>query len=238
MDKPLDLQRHFGDLPDYRVEGRCLHRLSDILILLLCGVLADCDDFAQVADYGRDNEAFLRRELGLALPHGIPSEDTLWRAMRYLKPGPLQRCLQACYRDIGITLAGKHLCLDGKEQRGTVPAGKKHALVQLVSLWVAEDRVSFGQLAVEAKSNGITAIPALLELVEFPGATITIDAIGCQAAIAEKIVDRGADYIIGLKKNQGELYEQVSEWLLKQKPALPFHQEWDRDHGRGESRRV
>jgi hypothetical protein len=98
MGNKLDLQRHFAELADYRVEGRCLHRLSDILLLILCGVLADCDDFAQIADYGKDQEAFLKRQVGLGLENGIPSEDTLWRAMRWLQPEPLQQCLQACYR--------------------------------------------------------------------------------------------------------------------------------------------
>lgn len=238
MDKEIDLQKHFAGLRDFRVEGRCLHRLSDILVLVLCGVLADCDDFAQIADYGRDNELFLKQELGLSLVNGIPSEDTLWRVMRRLKPEPVQQCLQACYREIGISLAGKHLCIDGKELRGTVPSGSKHALVQLVSVWVAQEGLSFGQVAVDKKSNEITAIPALLELVDCPGAVITIDAIGCQKAIAQKIVDQQADYIIGLKQNQGALYEQVSQWLVRQKPALPCYQERDKDHGRGEKRSV
>lgn len=238
MGQGIALAHHFGELRDFRVEGRCLHRLSDILVLVLCGVLADCDDFAQIADYGTDNEHFLRQELGLRLLNGIPSEDTLWRVMRRLKPEALQECLQGCYRQIGMSLAGKHLCIDGKELRGTVPSGKKHALVQLVSVWVAQEGLSFGQLAVGNKSNEITAIPALLELVDCPSATITIDAIGCQKTIAEKIVGKQADYIIGLKQNQGALYEQVSQWLVKQKPALPYCQEWDKDHGRGERRKV
>lgn len=238
MEKKLALQRHFAEIRDFRVAGRCLHSLSDIMLLILCGVIADCDDFAQIADYGRDQEAFLKQELGLSLLNGIPSEDTLWRVMRWLQPKALQDCLQACYRDISISLAGKHLCIDGKELRGTVPAGKKHALVQLVSVWVAEEGLSFGQLSVDAKSNEITAIPTLLELLDCPGATITIDAMGCQKELAKKIVDRQADYLIGLKKNQGQLYEQVSEWLLKQKPALPYYQQRDKDHGRGEIRKV
>lgn len=238
MENKLALHEHFSELVDYRVEGRCLHRLSDILLLILCGVIADCDDFAQIHDYGKDKEDFLKQQLGLGLENGIPSEDTLWRAMRWLKAEPLQQCLRACYQEIGISLQGKHLCIDGKELRGTVPAGKKHALVQLVSVWVVEESLSFGQLAVESKSNEITAIPALLEVLDCAGATITIDAIGCQKDIAEKIIERQADYIIGLKQNQGQLYEQVSQWLEKQKPALPCYEQWEKDHSRGEHRKV
>ena len=107
MGKEPDLERHFAVLRDFRVKGRCLHGLSDILVLVLCGVLADCDDFAQIADWGTDNERFLRQELGLNLSNGIPSEDTLWRVMRRLKPEALQECLRACYLDMGVSLAGK-----------------------------------------------------------------------------------------------------------------------------------
>ena len=238
MGNKLNLHQHFSGIVDYRVAGRCLHRLSDLLLLILCGVIADCDDFAQIHDYGKDQEGFLKQQLGLGLENGIPSEDTLWRAMRFLKVEPVQQCLQACYREIGISLQGKHLCIDGKELRGTVPAGKKHALVQLVSVWVAAENISFGQLAVESKSKEITAIPALLEVLDCAGATITIDAIGCQKDITEKIIGQRADYIIGLKQNQGQLYEQVSQWLQKQKPALPCYEQWDKDHGRVERRKV
>lgn len=238
MEENLNLQKHFTKIKDFRVEGRCDHLLSDILLLVLCGVIADCDDFAQIYDYGKDNEQFLRNELGLSLLNGIPSEDTLGRVLRGLKPDGLQTALQDCYQDIGVKLAGKHLCIDGKELRGTVPKGKKHALIQLVSVWVTDEKLSFGQLAVDAKSNEITAIPALIETLDCTGAVITIDAIGCQKDITEKIVGQEADYIIGLKKNQGALYEQLSQWLIKQKPILPCYQEISKDHGRGEIRKV
>jgi predicted transposase YbfD/YdcC len=238
MEEKLNLQKHFSKIKDFRVEGRCEHLLSDILVLVLCGVIADCDDFGQVYDYGKFNEQFLKEELGLSLKNGIPSEDTLGRVMRLLKPEGLQTALQDCYRDIGIKLAGKHLSIDGKELRGTIPKGKKHALIQLVSVWVSEEKLSFGQLAVDAKSNEITAIPALIEMLDCSGSTITIDAMGCQKDITEKIISQEADYIIGLKKNQGALYEQVSQWLLKQKPMLPCYQEINKDHGRGEVRKV
>lgn len=117
----MNLAKHFEGLRDFRVEGRCLHLLSEVLILVLCDVIADCSDFGEVEDYGRDKEEFLREELGLKLPNGIPSEDTLWRVFRHLKGSELEKSLQSCGREIIDTLASRHLSIDGKELRGTIP---------------------------------------------------------------------------------------------------------------------
>jgi hypothetical protein len=140
---------------DYRVVGRCSHKLGDILGLLLCGTLADCDDFSQIEDYGKDNLAFLRSELGFELANGIPSEDTLNRLIRRLKAKELEACFKACLQE--ISLVGKPVSVDGKELRGTIPSGKKHALVQLVNLWVEEYKLSFGQLEIDQKSTARAA---------------------------------------------------------------------------------
>jgi len=121
---------------DFRVEGRYLHRLGDILGLVLCGTLANCDDFTEIADYGSDNLGFLQTEPGFSFPSGIPSEDTLDRVLRYLSSEPLEESFKDCLQD--ITLQGKHLRIDGKELRATVPSGRKHALVQMGNLWVDE----------------------------------------------------------------------------------------------------
>lgn len=234
----MNLQRHFEEVSDYRVQGRCLHKLSDILILVVCGMLADCSDYEEIADYGKDKEGFLRNELGLKLTNGIPSEDTLWRVMRYLKPEELEKSLLSCCRELVSSLAGKHICLDGKELRGTVPAGGKHALVQLLNVWIREDRLSFTQQQIAQKSNEITAIPALLDSFDFKGSLISIDAMGCQKEIAEKIIGSEADYLLALKKNQGSLYEQVDDYFRKHKAHMPYFEQRDKGHGRAELRRV
>lgn len=124
----MKLEKHFTGMQDFRVEGRCLHKLQDILVLVVCGVLADCSDFSQIHDYGVDKEDFLREQIGLELANSIPSEDTLWRVMRHLKSSELEKALLSCCREVVSDLQGRQLCLDGKEIRGTVPAGKKHAL--------------------------------------------------------------------------------------------------------------
>lgn len=232
----MELSQHFSSIADFRVQGRCLHQLSDILGLVLCGTLCDCDDFSEIADYGQDNLDMLRAELGFAFVNGIPSEDTLERVIRHLDSSQLAACFQGCLE--ALSLQGRHIRLDGKELRGTIPSGKKHALVQMVNVWVDELAVSFGQMQVEEKSNEITAIPQLLDTVDCRGSVVSIDAMGCQKDIAGKIVDQQADYVIALKTNQGSLYEQVADFLQKRKEALPVFHSLDKGHGRGEQRRV
>lgn len=153
----------FLTVADFRVKGRCLHQLVDVLALLLCGTLAGCDDLPEICDYGRARLVFLRTELGLELRNGIPSEDTLERILKHLLHKELEQRLRACASVVRGYLAAKHVCIDGKEHRGTVPAGARHALIQTVSVWVAEAQLRVGQVQVGAKTNEKTAIPLLLD---------------------------------------------------------------------------
>src|SRR5690348_8757988 len=130
----MELKESLSKVAAFRVQGRCLHGLVDILGLVLCGVIADWDDFDEIADYGKDNINFIRNQLGLCFDNGIPSADTLNRVLRYVDSHYLQECFKACLAD--LSLAGKQLCIDGKELRGTIPTGKKHALVRMVNIWV------------------------------------------------------------------------------------------------------
>jgi len=232
----MHIPTYFSEVQDFRVQGRCHHQLGDILGLILCGTLADCDDFSEIEDYGNDNLDFLRAELGFGFVNGVPSEDTLDRVLRYLASDQLEGCFKACWRD--ITLSGQHLRIDGKELRGTIPLGKKHALVQIVNVWVDEVGLSFGQQQIDTKSNEIVAIPKLLDTVDCQGSVVTIDAIGAQKVIVEKIRSKQADYVIALKANQGGLYEQVADFMEKRQAQLPVHRSIDKGHGRGEERNV
>ena len=234
----MNLQKHFADINDFRITGRCLHELSDILIIVLLGTLADCYDFPEIEDYAKDKEAFLREELDLRLPSGIPSEDTLSRVVRFLKPTELEKSLRSACKEILETVDHKHIRIDGKEMRGTIPWGKKHASVQVVSAWLSEESISFGQVQIAEKSNEITAIPRLLEDLDCEGGVITIDAIACQKAIVEKIIEKKADYVIALKENQGDLFQQISEYLEKNKQQLPRYEQLNKDRNRGETRAV
>ena len=183
----MDPFASFAHLTDPRVQGRCLHQLVDILALLLCGTLAGCDDLPEICDYGRARLAFLRTELGLVFANGIPSEDTLERLLKRLDPNELAQTLRSC----AGSLAGRQLCVDGKEHRATTPAGRRHALVRTVSVWVADARLSFGQAQIGAKTNEKTAIPALLDTLDVAGSVVTIDAIACQPSIVGRVVARG-----------------------------------------------
>ena len=232
----MQIPTYFTEVQDFRVQGRCQHQLGDILGLILCGTVADCDDFSEMHDYGNDNIDFLKEELGFSFINGVPSEDTLERVLRHLASQELENSFKACLAD--IVLAGQHLRIDGKELRGTIPSGKKHALVQMVNVWVDEHSLSFGQYQVEAKSNEIKAIPQLLNAVDCQDSVITVDAIGAQKEIVKKIRDKQADYVIALKANQGGLYEQVADFMDKQHSQLPVYERLDKDHGRGEERRV
>lgn len=232
----MNLQKHFTAIKDFRVKGRCLHELSDILIIVLLGTLADCSDFPEIEDYAKDKEGFLREELGLHLLSGIPSEDTLSRVVRFLKPSELEKSLRSACKEILETVDSKHISIDGKEMRGTIPLGKKHATVQVVSAWLSEESISFGQVQVDKKSNEITAIPRLIEDLDCQGGIISIDAIGCQKHIVKKIIEKKADYLIALKENQGELFQQINDYLEKNKQHFPCYQEINKDHGRGEKR--
>lgn len=225
----------FSEVDDFRVKGRCTHTLGDILGLVLIGIIADCDDFSEIADYGRDNIGFLRAEVGLPLLGGIPSEDTLERVLKYLNTKQLQDCYLANLGE--VSLLGKHLCIDGKELRSTIPSGKKHALVQMVNVWVQESGLSFGQYRVAKKSNEITAIPALLQSLDCEGATITIDAIGCQKEVVKTIIGQKAHYFIAVKDNQRGLVDEVVAAIGRCGPA-PKAETIEKGHGRIETRRA
>jgi predicted transposase YbfD/YdcC len=232
----MELEKHFKGLRDFRVLGRCLYLLSDILVLVLCGFLADCSDFSEIEDYGKDKIDFMRDELGLPLKNGIPSEDTLDRVFRHLEKEELEKSLRSCAQEIISCVDKEHLCIDGKVLRGSIKHGKESESVHLVSVWLSSEKLSFSQVQVASKSNEITAIPELLENINCQGATITIDAIACQHEITEKIIKKKANYLIALKANQGDLFEQVKNWLISRKSSLSSFQEMDKDHNRGEIR--
>lgn len=236
MEEAEECEGFFWEVTDFREEGRCLHELSDIILLVLCGLLADCETFEEIYDYACDKEPLLRRLL--ALPAGIPSCYTLQRVFRHLNPVELEASLTRWGQDLMHLLVGHQLVIDGKQLRGTRLPGQRQAPVQLVSVWAAEQRLCLAQTQVAAKRNELVAIPQVLDLVEVCGHVVSIDAMGCQRAIAATLVERGADYRLALKDNQRTLAEQVRRHfapLLAQPPAFV---QWEKDHGRAEERRV
>jgi predicted transposase YbfD/YdcC len=199
------IKTHFRRLIDPRVKGRTKHLLIDIVVLALCGVIANCDDWPDIALFAQQRESWFRRFL--RLPGGIPSHDTLERVFAALDPRALEACCVAWLRAVAGLAGVEHIAIDGKSLRGSAH-GKLGAL-HVVSAWATKAHVSLGQVAVDGKGNEITAIPKLLDLLDLDGALVTIDAIGCQKSIAKKIIDRGGDYVLVAKANQERLLADI-----------------------------
>jgi predicted transposase YbfD/YdcC len=231
------LKRHFRGLRDPRVVGRTTHLLFDIIVLAVCGVIANCDDWPDIALFARQREDWFRRFL--QLPGGVPSHDTFERVFAALDSRALERCCLAWLADVAEVVGVGQIAIDGKSLRGS--AGRLGAL-HLVSAWATQAKVSLAQVAVEGKSNEITAIPQLLALLDLKGALVTIDAIGCQKKIAEKIVAGGGDYVLVVKGNQGQLLEDIQEVVAQgldgQLPtgSMRMHTSREAGHGRQEER--
>lgn len=236
MQEDEESEGFFWEVTDFREEGRCLHELSDIILLVLCGLLADCDTFEEIYDYACDKETVLRRFL--ALPAGIPSSYTLQRVFRHLTPVELEAGLARWGQHIVQLLVGHQLVIDGKQLRGTRLPGQRQAPVPLVSVWAAEQRLCLAQIQVAHKRNELVAVPQVLDLVEVRGSVVSIDAMGCQRAVAATLVARGADYVLALKANQRALAEQVRDHFAPLLPRPPAFVSWEKDHGRAEERRV
>jgi len=227
------IKKYFRRLKDPRVVGRSRHLLVDIIVLAICGIIADCDDWLEIVLFAKKRLAWFKRFL--QLPHGVPSHDTFERVFSKLEPRSLQSCCLAWLRAISDVLNMGHIAIDGKTLCGS--AGSRWGPLHLVSAWATEANLTLGQVAVEGKSNEITAIPELLELLDLQGALVTIDAMGCQKEIAKKIIARGGDYGLAVKGNQGHLLEDVQatvERALNGKlPAHVVMQHNTTEHGHG-----
>jgi predicted transposase YbfD/YdcC len=227
------IRKHFRPLKDPRVVGRAKHRLIDIIVLAICGVIANCDDWPDIALFAQKRESWFKRFL--ALPGGIPSHDTFERVFAVLDVNVFERCCVAWLREIAQLVDAGQIAIDGKSLCGSAGAGL--GPLHLVSAWATQARLSLGQVAVESKSNEIVAIPRLLELLDLHGALVTIDAIGCQKEIARKIVARGGDYVLVVKANQERLLEDIQQTVGRaldgQLSAAKMRQSMTTDEGHG-----
>ena len=231
---------HFENLTDPRVERTRRHVLQDILVIALCAMIANADTWVDIERYGKTKLDFLRRFL--QLPNGIPSHDTFSRVFAKLDPAALLLCLRNWLDDLREKLGGKHVAIDGKTLRGSHDGETRPNALHLVSAWATEARLFLGQLAVDQKSNEITAIPQLLQLLDIEGDTVTIDAMGCQKEIAKTIVDKKANYVLQVKDNQPSLHAAIHEAFIGfadddyTEPSLRRLRTVVRDHGREETR--
>jgi predicted transposase YbfD/YdcC len=239
--KKKSIWEHFAVIRDPRVERTKKHKLQDIVVIAVCAAICGAEHWTHMEIFGKVHEAWFRTFLDLS--HGIPSHDTFGRVFAALDPEAFEAAIRAFVEDLAGSSRGKHLAIDGKTLRHSFDHAGVKAGVHMVSAWAYEDHVAFGQLAVAAKSNEITAIPELLQMLDLTGATVTIDAMGCQKEIAGQIVERGGDYVLSLKANQPSLYQDV-QMYLDDGIAHSFHgvhDTWEtveKGHGRLEIRRV
>ena len=235
------LRDHFADLPDPRIERTKRHQLLDIVTIAVCAVVCGADTWVAVEAFGKRKEAFLRQFL--ALPHGIPSHDTFGRVFAALDPAAFETRFVAWVRDTVRATGGQVVAVDGKTARRSHDRPDGKGPLHLVSAWAAANGVVLGQVAAAEKSNEITAIPALLEVLALAGCIVTIDAMGCQKEIARTIRAREADYVLALKDNHPQLAaDVVSVFADALGPneggyAVGYHETLEKGHGRIERRR-
>jgi predicted transposase YbfD/YdcC len=238
--KVVSLRECFSVVRDPRREHQRFHNLWDIIAITICAVLAGADCWPEVAAYGRCKQDWL--ESFLELPDGIPSHDTFARVFALLDPLSFQEGFQNWVQALVEATDGRVVAIDGKTLRHSFDNAKGKGALHLVGAWAAENNVLLGQQAVDSKSNEITAIPKLLEILDVSGAIVTIDAMGCQKDIAAKIIDKDGDYVLALKGNQENLHSDV-EKLFHKSLENDFeglkHQTYrttDKGHGRIETR--
>jgi hypothetical protein len=195
---PFALKQHFRSLRDPRRAHRRLHRLLDIVVIAICGALCNCNTWPEIVTWARCRRGWLQGFL--SLPNGIPSHDTFERVFDRIAPAAFQSCFRSWIAAACEALKVPHVAIDGKTLRrsGSGLAGPLH----VVSAWASANHLALGEVAVAEKSNEITAIPRLLELLDVSGAFVTVDALGCQKEIARKIRQRGGDYVLTVKDNQ------------------------------------
>ena len=228
----------FADVADPRTGNAKRHELLEILMIALCTLLSGGTSCADMALFGRAKRDFLGEFLPLR--HGIPSHDTFSRVFRLLAPDPFRRCFVAFMRRFAAASREEAgvVALDGKTVRRSFDRAALASPLHLVSAWAVEQRLVLGQLAVDGKSNEITAVPPLLAMLALKGTIVTADALNCQRAIAQQVVEQGGDYVLALKGNQGTLHDDVR--LFLDDPATPLQSATSVDggHGRIEERRA
>ncbi len=234
------ITKHFTTLPDPRIDRTKSHSLEAILVIAICASICGADDWVAVEAWGNAKRKWL--EQFLELPNGIPSHDTFGRVFARLDPQPFQKCFLKWIRAIAKCTHRQIIAVDGKKLRRSHDRTLGKSAIAMVSAWATANHLVLGQRKVKNKSNEITAIPQLLHVLELAGCIVTIDAIGCQTKIAETIVQQNADYLLAVKENQGQLYQDIQDLFAGCREVnfrdVPhdYHQTINKDHGRIEIR--
>lgn len=233
------IEGHFASLTDPR-RRKVVYPLINILTIALCAVIAGADDFVTIAEWGRRKRTWLARILDLA--NGIPSHDRFNAVFKAINPAEFERCLLSWVTSLHEVTAGQVVAIDGKTLRRSFDKADAKSAIHMVSAWATASHISLGQVVVDAKSNETTAIPKLLELLDVSGCLVTIDAMGCQTDIAEKIVEGGADYVLAVKGNQPTLFDGLMGFFVGHidddfaRVKVSRHETVEHGHGRDEHR--
>lgn len=239
--KSAAMTEYFSSLTDPRVDRNKLHKLSDIIVIAICAVISGADGWEAIGDYGNVKKEWLKNFL--ELPNGIPSHDTFGRVFSIISFEEFRDCFIKWIGAVCKATDGQIVPIDGKTLRRSHNRSCGKSAIHIVSAWASDNRVVLGQTKTDEKSNEITAIPELLNLLELKGCIVTIDAMGCQKEIAGQIREKGADYVPALKGNHGNLHEDVKLFFGdvakndSEEPDISFYETTDGGHGRIEVRK-
>jgi len=234
------IEIHYSKVQDPRMEGKTDHKLIEIITIAICAVICGAEGWADIENFGKRKIIWLKTFLELA--NGIPSHDTFGRVFTLIDPIEFQESFQSWVQSISVLTKGKIVALDGKQLRGSKDSLLGKRAIYMVSAWAEANELVLGQRKVVEKSNEITAIPELLKILSIEGCIITIDAMGTQTKIAKAIIGKRADYLLSVKENQGQLYEDIS-WLFEydrkndfKDTAYDYAKTINKGHGRIEIR--
>lgn len=234
------MREYFEGIKDTRQEGKVKHNLLEIIVMTICAVIAGCDVWEDIADFCRVKEKWLRESLHLKLENGIPSHDTMQRVWGMIEPEEFEKRFCEWVEAVSHKVEGDIISVDGKTLRRSGEKGKSP--IHMVSAWSNQQQMVLGQLATDEKSNEITAVPELLNILDISGCIITADAMSCQKTITEKITEKGADYVLGLKENHPLFHQEVEDYFsaalkdAKNYPSVKKIETTDYGHGRIEHR--
>lgn len=233
------IQDHFTELTDPR-RRKVIYPLLNVVVIAVCAVIGGADDFVAIAEFGRKKRAWLAKFLDLK--NGIPSHDRFNAILAAIKPAEFEKCLLSWITALHDVTDGQVIAIDGKTLRRSFDASSNKSAIHMVSAWATQNHISLGQVVVDAKSNEITAIPKLLEILELSGSLVTIDAMGCQVEIARKIIHVKADYCLAAKGNQPTLHQGIVDFFSDHleddfaRVKVRRHETKEKRHGRKEIR--
>jgi predicted transposase YbfD/YdcC len=234
------ITEHFGKVCDPRIGNATRHKLIDIIVIAICAVICGANSWVEVELFGKSKRSWFKTFL--ELPHGIPSHDTFGRVFALIDPETFRNSFLEWVQTIQRLTTCETIAIDGKQLRGSKDTGNEKTAIDMVSAWATASKLVLGQMKVDDKSNEIAAIPKLLQLLDIEGCVVTIDAIGTQTEIAASIVERGGDYVLSVKENQPQLYEDLERVFSVDEaggfadPAYSYVRKVDNSHGRLEIR--